>query len=215
MSDRQGTPAQVETIVEDAPRVMPPEVAGPRGRRFARTRFIRRPAPDVRDIREGQSAPNVMRRDAVIRRTLAFTDLLAAAGALTAAVAVGYERPSARILLMPFAVVVLLKLARLYDRDENVIRKSTLEQAPGLLNVATFYALGAWFASGWFMPSGLTKPAVATLWLTLVAGLLAGRFAAPRLAATATSPERCLVIGDAVTTERLRERLESSVSRSM
>src|SRR4051812_18279386 len=129
MSDGQGTPAQVETIVEDAPRAMPPEVAGPRGRRFARTRFIRRPAPDVRDIREGQRAPTVMRRDAVIRRTLAFTDLLAAAGALTAAVAVGYERPSARILLMPFAVVVLLKLARLYDRDENVIRKSTLDQA--------------------------------------------------------------------------------------
>src|SRR3954451_21347186 len=176
MSDGQGTPAQVETIVEDAPRVMPPEVAGPRGRRFARTRFIRRPAPDVRDIREGQRAPTVMRRDAVIRRTLAVADLLAAAGALAAAVAVEGTQPHARILVMPLLVVILLKLGRLYDRDDHVIRKSTLEQAPGLLNVATFYALGAWFGSGWFVPGGLTKPAVATLWLALLLGLLAGRF---------------------------------------
>ena len=216
MSDGQGTPAQVETVVDRVALAAQPEaVVRPRERRFARTRFNRRPAPDVRDIREGQRAPTVMRRDAIIRRTLAVADLLAAAGALAAAVAVGSEEPSARIVAMPLLVVVLLKLARLYDRDESVIRKSTLEQAPALLNVATFYALGAWFASGWFLPSGLTKPSVAALWVTLVAGLLAGRFVARRAAATATSPERCLVIGDALSAERLRERLETSVSRSM
>ena len=216
MSDGQGIPAPVGTLVEGTPPAREPEeVTRPRPRRFARTRFIRRPAPDVRDIREGQRAPTVMRRDAVIRRTLAVADLLAAALALAAAVAVEGSEPRLAIVAVPLVVVIFLKLARLYDRDDNVIRKSTLDQAPGLLNVATFYSLTVWFASGWFLPGGLTKPGVATLWATLVLGLLAGRFVARRAAATATSPERCLVIGDALTTERLRERLESSVSRSM
>jgi exopolysaccharide biosynthesis polyprenyl glycosylphosphotransferase len=203
-------------MVEDAAPATPPEVvARPRPRRFARTRFIRRPAPDVRDISEGQRAATVVRRDAVIRRTLAVADLLAASLALAAAVVVDGGQPRLAIVAAPFAVVVFLKLARLYDRDDHVIRKSTLEQAPGLLNVATFYSLAVWFASGLFLPGGLTKPGVAALWSTLVVGLLAGRFVARRAAATAMSPERCLVIGDAVSAERLRERVETSVSHSM
>ena len=43
-------------------------------------------------------------------------------------------------------VVVISKLLGLYDRDELVLRKSTLEEAPRLFQLATLFSLVLWIA---------------------------------------------------------------------
>ena len=43
-------------------------------------------------------------------------------------------------------VVLVSKLIGLYDRDENLLKKSTLDEAPAIFQVATLYTLLIWFA---------------------------------------------------------------------
>src|SRR5206468_233026 len=83
-------------------------------------------------------------REALTRRLLASADAVAAIGALWIVVAalgvsgVGY----AGVAAIPL-VIVLHKLAGLYDRDELVLRRSTLDEVPQLLQITALYAL-AW-----------------------------------------------------------------------
>jgi hypothetical protein len=49
----------------------------------------------------------------------------------------------ATILVAPF-VVLASKVIGLYDRDEDVVRKTTIEEAPSILHLAVLYALTAW-----------------------------------------------------------------------
>jgi exopolysaccharide biosynthesis polyprenyl glycosylphosphotransferase len=183
-------------------------------RRFARTPFVWpvRRTGDVRDIREGERTPVVLRRDARIRRTLALADVVAAAVALAAAVAVDGDGFMAAIFAAPLFMVPLCKLGKLYERDEHVIRKTTLDQAPALLQAATIYTLMVWLASEWLVPGGFERPPVAALWVTLLLALLALRVVARRVAARLAEPERVLVLGGAQAAERLRARLEKSHS---
>ena len=182
-------------------------------RRFARSlaRMPRRARPpartdDLRDILEGQGTPTVLRRDARVRRSLASADLLAAVCALGAALLVGGHEPKLAALAAPFFVVAFCKLGRLYDRDEVVIRKSTLDQAPDLLEGATIYTLIFWLASDAFVEGGIGKAEAGAMWAVLTLGLIVFRCIARRLAASSTTPERLLVLGSADAAERLRGR---------
>jgi exopolysaccharide biosynthesis polyprenyl glycosylphosphotransferase len=179
-------------------------------RRFVRSRFprINRRGNDLRDILEGQRTPEVLRRDTRVRRTLAVADVLSAAVALAAAVAVAGHEPEPAVIAAPLCIVVLCKLGKLYERDEHVIRKSTLDQAPELLEAATFYSLVAWLASDAFVEGGFTKLAVGVMWGVLVLALIFFRVAARRIAAVTAPPERLLVLGRAQAAARLAARLE-------
>ena len=190
-----------------------PPVHVPSRRRFERTPRARpiRP-PDLRDIREGQSTQTVLHRDARVRRLLAVADVVAATLALGAALLVGGESPGVAALVAPPFVVLFCKLGRLYDRDEHVVRKSTLDQAPALFQIATLYALIAWLASGLFVADGLGKASVATLWATLLACLIVLRAVVRQIGSRTTSPERLLLLGDAESEERVRSRIESAHS---
>jgi exopolysaccharide biosynthesis polyprenyl glycosylphosphotransferase len=188
-------------------------------RRFARSlaRAPRRGRPqkrprDTRDILEGQRTPTVLRRDSRIRRALAAADLLAAVASLGAVALVSdlTLRPAA--VAAPLLVILFCKLGRLYDRDEVVIRKSTLDQAPDLIEAATIYALVVWFAGDLFFEGGLGRAGVATLWGVLVVALIAFRCIGRRIAAGSTTPERLLVLGSGEATERLGGRIESAHS---
>jgi exopolysaccharide biosynthesis polyprenyl glycosylphosphotransferase len=181
-------------------------------RRFVRSRFARanRRPDDLRDIREGERRPEVLRRDARVRRTLACADVLAAAAALAAATAVDAATPRLGLLVAPLFIVALCKLGKLYERDEHVIRKSTLDQAPGLLQASTIYVLAAWLASNAFVRGGFDKPAVGVLWVTLIVALVLFRVVARRVAARTVAPERLLLIGPAQVAERLDARLEKA-----
>ena len=209
-----------DTAVEEvaAPPSTGHEIEPGQRRRFARSlaRMPRRSRPartdDLRDILEGQGTPTVLRRDARVRRSLATADLLAAVCAIGVAFVVGGHQPRLATLAAPFFVVAFCKLGGLYDRDEVVIRKSTLDQAPALLETATIYTLIFWLASDVFVDGGLGKAEAGAMWGVLTLALILFRCAARRAAATSTTPERLLVIGSGDATERLRARIETAHS---
>ena len=167
---------------------------------------------DTRDIREGQRTATVLRRDTRMRRSLAVSDIAAACVALVVATAVdgGTVRPAlfaAALLIVPFC-----KLGRLYERDEHVIRKSTLDQAPALVQTATMYSLIAWLGSDLFAPGELTKASVGALWAVLSLTLIGFRVATRRFALHGAPPERLLLLGSPDEYERVSRRIAKAHS---
>jgi exopolysaccharide biosynthesis polyprenyl glycosylphosphotransferase len=142
-------------------------------------------------------------RDRRFRRSLAAADAIATLAALAlAALPFGLGLDPVALIALPL-VIVLAKLQGLYDRDELLIRKTTLEEAPQLLQVATLTAFALWLAGG----DGLGRAALLAFWSALLAGSLLARRAARSLVTRVVPVERCLFVGDAVEYERLRAKL--------
>jgi exopolysaccharide biosynthesis polyprenyl glycosylphosphotransferase len=170
---------------------------------------IARVRPDnwIADAPETQA---VQARDRVFRRSLALADGLAAAVALVIGVSVlGHDalRPAA-IAFVPF-VVVFAKIIGLYDRDELLLHKTTLDDAPQLLQVATAYTLIAWVAGPLIIDGGLGRDQAVGVWALLLVGSLVGRAAARAGARRRTGDERCLLVSDAESGDRLMHQLDS------
>src|SRR5438046_417435 len=93
-------------------------------------------------ISEGAGSHTALRRDAIFRRLLASADVVAAAAALLAS-AVLFGATSTQPWLFGLLPVVVLasKAMGLYDRDELLIAKTTLNEAPALFQLATLYGL--------------------------------------------------------------------------
>jgi exopolysaccharide biosynthesis polyprenyl glycosylphosphotransferase len=172
-------------------------------------RFKRRLDPAF-EIREGERGGAVVGRDAAFKRALVASDILAALGALALVAGVGHDalRPAA-LALLPL-VVLAGKTAGLYDRDEHVLGKGTLDEATSLFHVATAFTLLSWLASPVVFDGRLDRVEALGLLATLFGALAAGRAAARRLALALTVPERCLVLGDAVDARELMRRVERS-----
>ena len=133
-------------------------------------------------------------RDAIGRAALVGADLVAVAAALllVAGTTAAALTPSLLALLPLF--VLLAKMAGLYDRDQHLLHKTTLDEGPTLLAVAAIFSLvvvGAW--PSWV--AGGAGPLL--LWGALTAGLIVARSASRFFVVAVTSPERVLVIGDA------------------
>jgi exopolysaccharide biosynthesis polyprenyl glycosylphosphotransferase len=212
-------PVEADAEGTDGPHTGAGQLPPAQRRRFARSlaRGSRLSRPltrteDVRDILEGARTPVVLRRDQNIRRGLATADIAAATFALAVAMLVGQHDPRPAAFLAPLAVVFFCKVGRLYDRDEHVIRKSTLDQAPALLQIATTFALITWLASHLIVVGGLGKLDVVTLLVALLLALVAFRVVARRFALRASEPERLLILGGRDDCERLRARLDSTHS---
>jgi exopolysaccharide biosynthesis polyprenyl glycosylphosphotransferase len=167
---------------------------------------------DARDIREGQRTRTVLRRDTRMRRALGASDIAATCVALVAAAAVSDSALTPALFVAAVFIVPFCKLARLYDRDEHVIRKSTLDQAPALVQTATLYSLIAWFASGLFTTGTMTKLSVAVLWGVLSVALLTFRVATRRIALYGMTPERLLMLGSADEYARVGDRIAKAHS---
>jgi exopolysaccharide biosynthesis polyprenyl glycosylphosphotransferase len=154
-------------------------------------------AAEVGDIREGQVTWTLAHRDSIFRRALAFADLFSAGLAVTAAILLGNDSPSFGVLAALPLVVLAAKVAGLYDRDEHLLRKATLDEAPALFQLATVYTLVVWLLQGVFMDGFLGRDQVLGLWGLLTVALVGSRAAARRLAVALAEPERVLVLGDA------------------
>lgn len=177
----------------------------------ARPRF-RRPGRNWRSgvgITEGLGSEPLRRRDARFRHFLGAADAVAASLALVVGVQIlGNDRlaPSA-LAAAPLAILVS-KAIGLYDRDELVLSKGTLNEAPSLFNLAAVYTLLVVLLQGVFVAGILGPGQIAGLWTLFFVLLLAGRTVA-RYAANIRAPmERCFLIGDPDTCERLRERFD-------
>ena len=142
---------------------------------------------------------------------LALADVLGGAAVMAVLVALfdHAEFNPAMLIAMPL-IVAVNKLARLYDRDDLVLRKSTLDEAPVLLQLAGLYALLVW----------LVHDALASVELgprRAPVGRASG--ARPRARGRAARgahgrrDERCLVLGDPSAAALLERKLSEGRAR--
>jgi exopolysaccharide biosynthesis polyprenyl glycosylphosphotransferase len=169
-----------------------------------------RSAPPV--IEEAATVnPDVMRRDRRYRRSLAVADCLSALVALLLCANVfGADQLSLNVLWGLPLVVVACKLSGLYDRDELVIHKTTMDEAPALFQLSALYTLAVWMLDGVLLNGPLDKGQAVILLAALFTLGLAFRRAARSIAARAVEEERLLVIGDAASYARIEAKLEAA-----
>jgi exopolysaccharide biosynthesis polyprenyl glycosylphosphotransferase len=163
-------------------------------------------APGIAEVR-GPAAS--MRRDAVFRRMLLAADVFAIVTAFVLTVELSRRSLAltwAGVAAVPI-LVVCAKLTGLYDRDETLLRKTTLDEAPKLFQLATLCALVAWLAGGLLVRGILDRHEAMFLWLALAALLIMARAGARALALRISPVERCLFIGDEVSAETIRSKL--------
>jgi exopolysaccharide biosynthesis polyprenyl glycosylphosphotransferase len=161
-------------------------------------------------IFEAPSGTTVLRRDRVYRLALVAADLVAAVLAMEIAVtALGDDRLRLPALVAAVIVVPISKVIGLYDRDDLVLRKSTLDESPALFQLATLYALGFWLLAGTLVTGRLGNDQVLGLWGFLFAFALVGRWVARKLADHFAETERCLVVGDLGGAGPIGDKLEA------
>lgn len=159
----------------------------------------------------GRAVPSLLRRESIHRRLLGLADALAAAAALMLTLTLaGSAQPGLAALAGVPLVIVLFKLAGLYDRDELRLVHSTLDEVPVLLQLTGLYALSVTIVGPVLLDGTLGGNEIAMLWLASFLAVTAGRMSARSLATRTSATERCLVIGDALRADRIREKLSSS-----
>ena len=171
-----------------------------RGIRALRLPFVGTPREEVavREIPEGGSNESTFRRDMVYRRALGLADALSAAIALILGVVLLGEHDSVGLLALAGIplIVIVGKISGLYDRDEHLLKKGTLDEAPQLFWVATLYTLLIFLAGDWIVDGKFGRDQALGLWGLLFASMLVTRSAARRVARAIAPAERCLVLGD-------------------
>ena len=80
------------------------------------------------------------------------------------------------------------KVLGLYDRDEVLLRSTTLDEVPKLFHMATMCALVAWLAGGLVVAGRLDRSETLLLWLSLLVLLALARFAARAFSLRVTPP---------------------------
>ncbi|MEA2217698.1 MAG: hypothetical protein QOJ35_324 [Solirubrobacteraceae bacterium] len=229
-SPRAGTrtpqPLRADSGVADARELdAAPRTSG----RFVRTRWpriattpratltlTRRRRGAERPIREARPREEVARRDAIFRDALIAADVLAAGLVLVWCVELMGQsmlRPLA-LLLAPM-VVVAGKAQNLYDRDELLINKTTIDQGPQLFHLATLYALLVFLLQGWFVSGELATYQIVLLWGTMFVLTVGLRRVARRVARRFTAVERCLFVGTEESHTRLLTKLAHADRRAV
>ena len=161
-------------------------------------------------IEETPAGDAVAKRDGHYRRALAIADALSALMALVlCANLVGNDHLSPTLLLGLPLVLVACKLSGLYDRDELLVRKTTIEEAPQLFQLATVYTLVVWMFDDVVIGGPLGSTQALVLWLSLWALSVLFRRGARALACHASEAERLLLVGDAGTYNRLADKLDT------
>ncbi len=152
-------------------------------------------------------------RDAIFRRLLGLSDVLAGYGALAMAILLlpgDATRPArwapAVILIAPF-IVLASKAFGLYDHDQHRIHKTTVDEAPGLLQLAVLYALTVWISELVLVDGRLTRAQVFALVFADLGLTMLFRACARALALRMTAVERCLVVGHDSDANRVRLKL--------
>src|SRR3954453_23602522 len=144
-----------------------PEIEAPaRGPRVLPQTHSRRPAaaPAPAIIENEPSFGEVARRERTLRHSLAVADVLAVVASLLLATTVLGKAPQWGLFLLAPVAVCIGKLFGLYDRDELLVRKTTLDDAPRLFQMATSAVLVVWLLDGSLLSDPLTKAQAIVLW---------------------------------------------------
>lgn len=178
-------------------------------------RGLRAPTNRGEGVPEGQTEAVVGRREHLSRWLLAWADVLAATVSVLAGVELlGDERLRVLALIAIPLVVGLSKVIGLYDRDENLITKTTLDEAPMLFQVASLYVLLLWLGESWLVDGTggayFAKQQVLGIWGVMIVSMVLFRYSARRIVRAFTSEERCLVLGDPRSAARMQQKLSTS-----
>ena len=159
--------------------------------RLAAFRVIRLPFSGLplRSTRRSEEIPetvvteNSLRRDTLYRRLLGVADVVSAAIAMFLGLSfLGDDALSPLFVFAIPAVLLVGKITKLYDRDEHVLKKTTLDEAPDLFRVATLYTLIVSIGAGYLIDGHLGSEQALALWVLLFGSMLVTRAAARRLA---------------------------------
>jgi len=157
---------------------------------------------------ESRRRETIRRRNAVYRRLLAMSDVLAGLLVLLiGVVALGDDQLDWTTAGAIVVLVVAMKSVGLYDRDQNLIHKTTLEELPVLFEGATLSALLLWLLGNELVAGDLGRRQVLGMWLMLFLFWAVGRALARFVAGRMTPPERCLVLGDAQSAATISRKL--------
>jgi exopolysaccharide biosynthesis polyprenyl glycosylphosphotransferase len=163
-------------------------------------------------IADAEGTPVVQRRERIYRRCLACSDVLCAALAMVISIEIlgdGQDHIRLETLLALPIVVLASKLVGLYDRDELLLRKTTLEEAPAIFQLATVYTMTVWLLQPLFVAGSLGQKQVFGLWMMLFVCSLLGRASARAIARRVVDEERCVVIGEVAIAEQLKAKLKA------
>ncbi len=164
---------------------------------------------------EAKAPITLSQRESRYRRLLACADVLAAAVSLllVSSVLSSGERGLAAIVVMPL-VILLFKVAGLYDRDQLHLAPSTLDEMPLLLQLTGLYTLAVAILQPVVLGTGLGGGAIAVLWLTTFVAVAGARTGARCIAGHAVSRERCLIIAERERADWIRSKLSASYARA-
>jgi len=168
------------------------------------------PPPDL----EASPRNEIVRRESVFRWALAVADVVAATLALVACVTLGNDGLTPFALLALPLMIVVSKGQRLYDRDELLVNKTTLDQAPQLFHTVTFYSLLVVLLESVFIDGSLGVLEILVLWGTLLVATIVTRGLGRWIARKITSIERCLFVGSDESYDRLRSKLPDGNGRA-
>jgi exopolysaccharide biosynthesis polyprenyl glycosylphosphotransferase len=138
------------------------------------------------------------RRDSLRRRALAVADVFALLGAFALVVNAVPPRGGADGLELLAALplwVVLNKALRLYDRDANLLHKSTLNELPSVVHSITLGTVLAFLVAPAVTGADIGRPQMAVFWTGAIALTPAMRWVARSLVRQITPPERVLIVG--------------------
>ena len=152
-----------------------------------------------------------LRRESLQRRLLGVADVTSAA--LAAGLVLGafdQRRAAVSALVGAALVLIVFKLAGLYDRDELKLVHSTLDDVPLLVQLTGLFALGVAILQNFVLERTVSADQIAALWVVSFGAIVGARMLARAVAARSLPAERCLVIGEDGRAERIREKLAAS-----
>ena len=160
------------------------------------------------DIGEGNAPVAVAERDAALRRLLVLSDVVAATFAMVVAIGVlGDDSVRPEVLAILPLVVVASRFMGLYDRDEIVLSKTTLNEGPALFHLATLYTLIVLVGRQAFVDGRIGPEQAIALWAAFALSAGAFRSIIRHLAVAYAEPERCIVIGEPDRLVRVAQKL--------
>jgi exopolysaccharide biosynthesis polyprenyl glycosylphosphotransferase len=153
-------------------------------------------------------------RDTIVRRALALSDV---ATAYLALLLVFFAVPSTGVLALRWtdlliapAIVLAAKAIGLYDRDQHVLRKTTIDEVPSIFQLSLLYTLSAWLAEVLLFHGALSRSQVLALTVVSFTFIALGRLLTRSVTAALLEAERCIVVGDVRDCERIENKVQGA-----
>jgi exopolysaccharide biosynthesis polyprenyl glycosylphosphotransferase len=152
------------------------------------------------------------RRDSLGRRALAVADVATLCAAYGVMRLLTPQTEDVHHLLLLLALplwVVLNKALRLYDRDTNLIHKSTLNEFPAIMQSMALGTAAIFLAGPPLLGVSMGRNQALVFWLAAAAMTPALRFGARTFVRTRVAPERCIIVGSGTVAQLVADKVMS------